>query len=287
MSNITEPVVEPIVDPAPEPALEPAPTPQSKFITEADIPEDILKTIQDKAYGRAMTQVDATLAEIGYTKDGKIQTTAFIKQILAEKGTKEVAPSVKESDTDTSARLKALQTQLQEKEALISELTESTSKAKRDFFLESSIESLQISAPDTLGEAEKQRYTARVKSVIKDTLSKDYQVKEVDGQFRFYTKEGDPIFDNSPDMNPIKATDLLNREFSEFLSKPSPTKQAQPAGTGGAEPKQTEPSVVPSNIKTRYEFFEHLVRDKKMVMGSPEFLEQVEKARKSNPSLFK
>ena len=59
MSEIAEPIEEVVVDKT----IESSPAPKVS-ITEADIPEDILKTIQDKAYGRAMTQVDATLAEI-------------------------------------------------------------------------------------------------------------------------------------------------------------------------------------------------------------------------------
>lgn len=279
MDNVLEPVVEPVIAPSTPPAP-PAHEPDPELI----------KGIQQKAFGYAMSMIDEALKEAGYDKgDTKIKTTEYLKQILTEKGTKTDLPTVIPPDADTSARLKALQEQLVEKDKAIEVLKSSTSTQKREFFLENLLDGAPIYAPEHLGEAEKQRYITRARKAIKEELTANYQIKEDGSNFRFYTSDGEAIFDGTADMNFISPKDLLNREFSEFLSKPSASQAIpSPRGTGTKElDKQVTNSIVPPNLKTRHEFYEYLQTEKKYAFGDKNFLDAVKKAQEEKPSLFK
>jgi hypothetical protein len=258
--------------------------------TEPQLSKEQVEAIQKKAYGYAMQHLDQALEEMGYKKPEGVKSTEYVKQILSE-GTKKEEKSVKDTveDNDTAAKLKALKDQLLEKEQLIEQLKESTTNQKREFFLNQIVETAPVTAPDYLGDTEKQRYEQRVRNLIRDGLKQNYQLKEVDGNFRFYSKEGEPLFDGTPDMNPIKPSELLTKEFSEFFIKPTATK-TKVAGTGGLTDNgvtTAQTSVIPPSVQTRYDFFEYLQKDKKMIMGSKEFNEQVKIAQKERPSLFK
>jgi hypothetical protein len=257
--------------------------------TAPELSKEQVEAIQKKAYGYAMQHLDQALEEMGYKKPEGVKSTEYVKQILAD-GTKkgdESVNSTKGGDPDVKARLEALQNQLKEKETLIGQLKESTTTQKREFFLNQIVESAPITAPDHLGDQEKERYVGRVKSLIRDGLKSNYQLKEVEGDFRFYSKEGEPLFDGTPDLNPIKPNELLQKEFSEFFVKPK--SQQKVAGTGGLQEsgEKTSALVIPSNVKTKYDYYEHLVKDKGFIMGSKEFNEQLQKAQKERPSLFK
>jgi hypothetical protein len=257
-----------------------------------DLPKEIVEEIQKKSFGYAFQLVDSALKEAGYEKPDGVKTTDYIKNVLSEKGTKTVAPDVKNNeDSDSSAKIKALQEQLREKETLISQLSESTSKQKRDFFLKSVVDSANITPPAHLGEAEQKRYIDRVKSLMMDGLNKNYLVKEVDNQFRFYQSDGSPLFDGTVDMNPISPNELLKREFSEFLTIANVTPTQRPSGTGGIdkETNSTVPSasIVPNTVKSKYEFYEFLQREKGYVFGDKNFTDAVQKAMKEKPSMFK
>jgi hypothetical protein len=280
MDNVLEPAVEPVIAP-PTP---PAPTP------DPNIDPEIVKQVQQKAFGYAMSMIDEALKEAGYDKgDNKIKTTEYLKQILTEKGTKTDSQTVITPDGDTESRLKALQAQILERDQAIEALKLSTSTQKREFFLENLLDSAPIYAPEHLGEAEKQRYITRARKAIKEELTANYQIKEDGSSFRFYTSDGEAIFDGTADMNFISPKDLLNREFSEFLSKPSASQATpSPRGTGTKElDKQVSNSIVPPNLKTRHEFYEYLQNEKKYLFGDKNFLEAVKKAQEEKPSLFK
>jgi hypothetical protein len=285
MSELAEQLDAPVVEaPVTEQTPTEAPAPQ--------LSKEQVELIQKKAYGYAMQHLDQALEEMGYKKPEGVKSTEYVKQILTEAGTKKDTSSVNDTvaDADFKARFEQLRVQLSEKEQLIESLKESTTAQKRDFFLNSIVDTAQVTAPDYLGDQEKQRYEQRVRNLIRDGLKSNFSIKEVDDTFRFYTKEGEPIFDGTPDMNPIKPSELLAREFSEFFVKPQQT-SAKVAGTGGlqegATAVQTSAGVIPSNIQDRYQFYSYLTNTKKMVTGSPEFMEQVNKARKERPSMFK
>lgn len=252
------------------------------------LPKDQVELIQKKAFGYAMQMVDEALREAGFDKPENVKSTDYIKQILTDKGTKSDVDTVKTTDDDSSAKIKALQDQLRERDVKLTELSESTSKAKRDYFLSSIIEGTNITAPEGLGEAERIRYTERIKKTMAMELNSNYLVKEVEGQFRFYQKDGTPIFDGSVDMNHIKPTELLKRDFSEFLTTaPQKTTVKGTGGTDGKASAQTDTMTVPSKVKDRYEFFDYLQNDKGFKMGSKEFTEAVLKAQTERPNLFK
>jgi hypothetical protein len=245
-----------------------------------------IEAIQKKAFGYAMQMIDEKLEEIGFKKPENVKTTDFIKQIISDKGTKEAPSSVKESDDDNIAKIKALQEQLRERESKIVELSESTTKQKRDFFLKSLIDSSEIQASESLGEAEKTRYIERIKRTMENELLNNYQVKEVEGNFKLYAKDGSPIFDGTPDMNIIDPRELIKRDFSEFLT--APTKQKQVVrGTGNTETGQkiNAPQDFPSAIKTKSDLYDH-IESKGLKMGSKEFLAEVTKAKSQMPHLF-
>jgi hypothetical protein len=279
MDNVLEPVVEPVIVPS---------TPPSPSTHEPD--PELIKGIQQKAFGYAMSMIDEALKEAGYDKgDTKIKTTEYLKQILTEKVTKTDSQTVIPPDADTNARLKALQDQLLEKDKAIEALKTSTSTQKREFFLENLLDSAPIYAPEHLGEAEKQRYITRARKAIKEELTSNYQIKEDGSTFKFYTSDGEAIFDGTADMNFISPKDLLNREFSEFLSKPSASQATpSPRGTGTKElDNKVSTSIVPPSIKTRHEFYEYLQTEKKYAFGDKNFLDAVKKAQEEKPSLFK
>lgn len=262
---------------------------QKEEVPTPELSKEQVEAIQKKAYGYAMQHLDQALEEMGYKKPEGVKSTEYVKQILAEGGTKKGDGSVNDTsgDPDVKARMEALQFQLKEKEQLIEQLKESTTTQKREFFLNQVVESAPITAPDYLGDQEKERYVNRVRNLIRDGLKSNYQLKEVDGNFRFYSKEGEPLFDGTPDMNPIKPSELLSKEFSEFFIKPKSTAQ-KVAGTGGLQDGQTTTTlVIPPSIKTKYDYYEHLVKDRKFVFGSTEFNEELTKAQKERPSLFK
>lgn len=282
MSEVTEQVTEEVTNQVTE-----QPTEQATVQAEPQLSKEQVEAIQKKAYGYAMQHLDQALEEMGYKKPEGVKSTEFVKQILAD-GTKKEEKSVKDTvdDTDTAAKLKALKDQLLEKEQVIEQLRESTTNQKREFFLNQIVETAPVTAPEHLGDTEKQRYEQRVRNLIRDGLKQNYQLKEVEGNFRFYSKEGEPLFDGTPDMNPIKPSELLQKEFSEFFIKPTASRKV--AGTGGVQPDQAQTTlVIPSSVKTRYDFFEYLQKDKKLIMGSKEFNEQVKTAQKERPSLFK
>jgi hypothetical protein len=256
-----------------------------------ELPRDVVEEIQKKSFGYAFQLVDSALKEAGYDKPDGVKTTDFIKNVLTER-TKPEANNVKTTDDgDSVAKIKALQDQLREKENLITQLSESTTKQKRDFFLKSVVDSANITPPAHLGETEQKRYIDRVKSLMTDGLTKNYLVKEVDNQFRFYKSDGEPLFDGTVDMNPLSPNELLKREFSEFLSVANVTPtQKSPTGTGGIEKASTEGTVastVPNTVKTKYEFYDYLQKDKGYVIGDKNFTEAVQKAMKEKPSMFK
>jgi hypothetical protein len=279
INNVVDPIVEPtgIAD---EPTNTNTP----------ELTKEQVETIQKKAYGYAMQHLDQALEEAGFKKPEGVKSTEFVKQILKE-GTKNNASNVNDTvdDSEFKAKFEALKNQLVEKDNLIEQLKESTTNQKRDFFLNQIVDNAPITAPDYLGEQEKQRYVDRVKNLIREGIKTNYQLKEVDNMFRFYSKDGEPLFDGTPDMNPIKPSELLNKEFSEFFTKPTTNKKVV-AGTGGLDNNgavtNTTTSVIPPNIQNRYDFYDYLAREKKLTLGSQAFNEQVQLAKKEKPSLF-
>lgn len=247
-----------------------------------------VEEIQKKAFGYAFNMVDEKLKEIGYAKPENVKTTDFIAQILTEKGTKSTEESVKDTDDDSQARIKALQEQLKEKESKLAELAESTTKQKRDFFLKSLISTAEIQAPDSLGEAEKTRYIERIKRTMESELLSNYQIKEVNDNFRLYGKDGEPIFDGTPEMNIIDPRELIKRDFSEFLTAPK-VQKAVVKGTGSAETneKVNTSASFPSTVKTKTDLYDHIESQKGFKMGSKEFANEVLKAKAEMPHLFK
>lgn len=283
----TESIVTTVAEPV-APVVAPVPTPDDT--TKPTLTSDEMSSLRTKAFGYAMNMVDEALAEMGHEKPKDIKTTDYIKQVLSERGTKDVAPLVTPitDTTDSEARIKALQKQLEEKDRSFVELTESTGKAKRDYFLNSVIEGASITAPETLSESEKKRYIERIKRTMNAELTTNYQVKEVEGQFKFYSKDGQPIFDDTMEMNSIKPHDLLKRDFSEFLHQPTiaPKKVTGTGGVDNATATPQTPKVVPSASKTRHDFYAYLQDDKGYRLGDKNFLEAVAKAKVERPDMF-
>lgn len=268
----------PTIEPTPAPTPTPEPAQPSK---------ELIDQIQAKSFGYAFGLMDNVMAELGYPKPDGVKTTDHIKSVLEQKstkeGTKDVAPKVDE--TELGAKFKALQEQYKAKEAELESIKASTATAKRDFWVDSIINALPIETPDYLSDVEKSRMQSRAKFLIKEELTKNYQIKEEQGEFRFYQKDGTPILDGTIDMNPIKPSDLINREFSEFLAKPKST--PTPAGTGATQSKaQSTQSVIPSKVKTANEFYTYLNVEKKLIFGSKEFNEQLAKAKEERPAMF-
>lgn len=256
-----------------------------------EIPKEKLDEIQRKAYGYAFGQVDERLAEIGLPKPDGMKTTDYIVKLLTEKksepvGTKE--PAQKVEDTDATARVKALQDALKAKESELEQVKTSIAQQKRDLWVDSIITSTPIATPDYLSEQEKERWNMRQRSLIKSELLSSYDLKEVEGKFRFYTKDGSPVLDGTIEMNPITPQSLIEREFSELIKSPLIKKEAV-KGTGVTDaPTKTEPQerVIPSKVKTATEFYAYLREELKLVMGSPEFKDKLSKAKAERPAMF-
>ena len=246
-----------------------------------------LESIQKKAFGYAFNMMDEALKEMGYEKPDNIKTTDYVKQILSDKGTKSSEESVKQTDTESEARIKALQDQLKEKEAKLVELSESTNKQKRDFFLNSLISTAEIQAPEGLGEAEKARYIERIKRTMSSELQSNYQIREVGDSYKLYSKDGEPIFDGTPDMNIIDPVQLIKRDFSEFLTAPKVTKSVV-KGTGSNETneKVNVGRSFPSTVKTKDDLYNHIA-GQGLKLGTKEFSTEVLKAKQELPHLFK
>lgn len=259
----------------------PSPTPSS-------IDHKELETIQKKAFGYAFNMMDEALKEMGYEKPDNVKTTDYVKQILSDKGTKTPDDKVKQTDTDSEARIKALQEQLKEKDNKLAELSESTSKQKRDFFLNSLISNAEIQAPDGLGEAEKTRYIERIKRTMTSELNSNYQIKEIGDSYKLYSKDGEPIFDGTPDMNIIDPRELIKRDFSEFLTAPKVTKSVvKGTGSNDTNEKVNVGRSFPSSIKTRDDLYTYLDNDKGLKLGTKEYTAEVLKAKQELPHLFK
>lgn len=258
------------------------PTPPTSSIDHKE-----LETIQKKAFGYAFNMMDEALKEMGYEKPDNVKTTDYVKQILSDKGTKTPDDKVKQTDTDSEARIKALQEQLKEKDNKLAELSESTSKQKRDFFLNSLISNAEIQAPEGLGEAEKTRYIERIKRTMTSELNSNYQIREIGDSYKLYSKDGEPIFDGTPDMNIIDPRELIKRDFSEFLTAPKVTKSVvKGTGSNDTNEKVNVGRSFPSSIKTKDDLYEHIA-SKGLNLGTKEFSVEVLKAKEELPHLFK
>lgn len=265
----------------------PVEAPKEKVASTPPLDQKEVDTIQKKAFGYAFNMMDEALKELGYEKPDNVKTTDYVKQILSEKGTKPTEDTVKQTDTDSEARIKALQEQLKERDTKLAELSESTSKQKRDFFLNSLISTAEIQAPEGLGEAEKSRYIERIKRTMSSELQSNYQIKEVGDSYKLYSKDGEPIFDGTPDMNIIDPVQLIKRDFSEFLTAPKVTKSVV-KGTGSNETneKVNVGRSFPSTIKTKDDLYDH-ISSKGLKLGTREYLDEVLKAKSELPHLFK
>ena len=257
---------------------------QPKF----EIPEEKITEIQKKAFGYAFGQVDARLAELGYEKPNGMKTTDYLVELLTKKetsvGTKE--PANKVEDVELTAKLKGLQDALRQKETELEQVKSSVSTQKRDFWLDSIVNSTPIVTPDYLSEQEKLRWENRQKSLIKQELLSNYNVKEVEGQFRFYGKDDSPIFDGTIEMNPIKPEALIGRDFSELIKRPEVKKQ-EVKGTGVTETaKDPIERVIPTKVKTASEFYSYLREEMKLTLGSKEFNTMITKAKQERPAMF-
>lgn len=255
----------------------------------SSIDQKEMEVIQKKAFGYAFNMMDEALKEMGYPKPDNVKTTDHVKQILSNaKGTKEGSELVKEIDTESEARIKALQDQLKEKDGALEELRESTSKQKRDFFLNSLISSADIQAPEGLGEAEKSRYIERIKRTMSSELASNYQVREVGDGYKLYSKDGEPIFDGTPDMNIIDPVQLIKRDFSEFLATSQSKSVKVVKGTGSDElaKENVTAKSFPSTIKTKDDLYDHLA-GQGLKLGTQEYLNEVLKAKLELPHLFK
>lgn len=238
--------------------------------------------VQKKAYGHAMRQIDDTLAELGFAKPEGVKTSEYLKEILVNKGTKEDSKSVTPTTDDKDAIISQLKASLLEKEGKITELQTSTSRAKKEMFIDSLVSQANLNIPENLSEPERARMSSVLKNALKSELEREVEFKEVEGRFLAYQKDGQPILDEKADyLDPSK---LLERNFSAFLAKPAST--PKPAGTGGAVKVEARPQTIPSTIKTKSDFYSHLVIEKGMTMGSKDFNDAVAKAKEENPKMF-
>jgi hypothetical protein len=258
----------------------------AKTVAPALSPEQI-DEIQRKAYGYAFGQVDTRLAELGHIKPDGVKTTDYLVSLLKENkamGTKE--PVVKVDDVELGTKVKELQNLLREKETELETVKNSVSTQKRDLFVESLINTAPITVPDHLSEQEKTRMINRTKALMKSELTTNYDIKEIDGSFRFYQKDGTPVLDGTVEMNPISPATLINREFSEFLksAKQAPV-QVKGTGVTDAEVVGTE-RVIPSKVKSASEFYAYLKDDLRLTMGSKEFMAKIGDAKKERPAMF-
>lgn len=251
-----------------------------------------IERIEKKAYGYAFGQVDQRLAELGFQKPDGVKTTDYLIDLLTNKkdepsGTKQDAPKV--DDSELGAKVKALQSALREKESELEQVKTSVQTQKRDLWIDSLVESTPVVTPDHLSEQEQARMITRTKGLIKSELLSNYNVKEVNGTFRFYNKDGSPILDGTIEMEPISPKELIQREFSEFIKAPQAQAPSAPKGTGTTKTdNNTTPTerVIPSSVKTANEFYTYLNTEKGYIYGSPEFKEALTKAKKERPSMF-
>ena len=253
---------------------------------EVTISEEKIKEIQNKAFGHILNQIDVKLAEAGFNKPAGVKTTDYILEVIKSKP----AEVVKEvpSDQDSTTKIKALQEALRTKESELEQVKASTGLAKRDFYLDSTLSNLSIDAPAHLSEVEKARYLERARTTIKRELDQTYDLKEVNGQFKVYEKDGSPVLDGTIEMDSIKLNDLLKRDFSEFFAKPvQPPKPV--TGTGGDKPApaSTDGVTIPSSIKSAGELHQYLTREKGLVMGQADYNKVIIAAREQRPNWFK
>lgn len=280
MENV-EPVIEQVVE---------TPVVETK-VAEVTIPKEKIDEVQKKAYGYAFGQVDQRLAELGYDKPDGVKTTDFLVELLTKQknetpsGTKE--PIEKVDNTELGTKVKELQNLLREKEGELEKVRSSVSTQKRDYWVDSLVNSTPIAIPDHLSEQEKERMITRTKSLMKSELLNNFDVKEVNGKFSFYSKEGSPILDGTIDMNPISPQLLIEREFSEFLKVKQAAKEpVKGTGTTIEEGKEPVERVIPSKVKNHSEFYEYLRVELGLTMGSKEFMEKIALAKKERPSMF-
>lgn len=264
------------------------PTQVEQPTTQPDIPSTTeekpklnVEEIQRKAYRHAMDQVDEAIKELGLEKPDGVKTTEFLKQILTKDGTKPKGDDVKQTTDDKDAIISTLKASLKEKDDAINELKNSTVRAKKELFVDSLIGQSKLNIPSNLTEQEVAQMGDFLKRGLKSEIDTKVDFKEVDGRFIAYKKDGQPYLDEMGDY--IEPQKLLEKEFSVFLAKP--TAPQTPRGTGGtkAEPKAT---VIPSGVKTKYDFYEYLQK-KGMILNSPEFMDQLAKAKEENPALFR
>jgi len=254
-------------------------------------PEEV-EAIQRKAYGYAFGQVDQRLAEEGFIKPDGVKTTDYLVELLKKSknetpsGTKE--PAEKVDNTELGTKVKELQSLLREKEGELEQVKSSVSTQKRDYWVESLINSTPIAVPEHLSEREKERMITRTQSLMKSELLNNFDIKEVNNSFSFYSKDGSPILDGTIEMSSISPKSLIEREFSEFLKAPQAPKPVI-KGTGTVVDEGKEQSVervIPSKVKTASEFYAYLREEQKLIMGSKEFVDKIASAKKERPSMF-
>lgn len=271
-STTTEPIVEsttaPIVEATPETTKAPEQT------------VDVTK-VQKEAYRHAMEQIDTALLELGFEKPSGAKTSEYLKEILKEKGTKEPASKVIQTD-DKDAIITQLKASLKENEGKIADLTNSTSRAKTDMYVDSLLNQANLNIPANLSEQETARMKGVLRNALKSELEREIEFREVDGKFRAYHKDGNPILDDQ--ANYLDPSKILEKDFSAFLAKAEST--PKPIGTGGTKPTEPTNKVIPSSVKTKYDYYDYL-NGKDMVTGSKLFNENLAKAKEENPIMFK
>jgi len=258
-------------------------TPTLQVDTPVDTPTptvDVTK-VQKEAYRHAMEQIDSALLELGFEKPNGSKTSEYLKEILKDKGTKDPVPKVIQAD-DKDAIINQLKASLQEKEGKIADLTTSTSRAKTDMYVDSLLNQANLNVPANLSEQETARMKGVLKNALKSELEREIEFREVEGKFRAYHKDGNPVLDDQ--ANYLDPSKILEKDFSAFLAKAEST--PKPIGTGGT--KTTEPTnkVIPSSVKTKYEYYDYL-NGKEMVTGSKLFNDSLAKAKEENPTMFK
>lgn len=266
---MTDPIIDPIIDP-----VVPPPVPS------VDISEERVKEIQQKAFGHVLNMIDQKLAEAGYIKPAGVKTTDYILDVV---NSKKDAPIV--TDPDDVAKIKGLQDALRAKEVELESVKSSVTVAKRDFLVDSMINSFELTAPQYLSDSEKSRYLERSKKLIKGELLNNYDLKEVDGSFRVYQKDGSPVLDGTIDMNPIRIDNLVKRDFSEFFVKSTPT-PVPVKGTGEIPSVASSQTSFPSSLKSVQELHQYL-SSKGFILGHPEYNNAIKEAKEKNPSWFK
>lgn len=264
-------------------------TPVVTEVPSVEIPaltEDKIKEIQNKAFGHILNQIDVKLAEAGFNKPAGVKTTDYILDVIKSKPA-EVVKEVS-SDQDSTTKIKALQEALRTKETELEQVKASTGIIKREFYLDNTLSNLNIDAPTHLSDVEKGRYIERARTTIKRELEATYDLKEVNGQFKVYEKDGSPVLDGTIEMDSIKLDTLLKRDFSEFFAKPvTPPKPV--TGTGGDKPApaSSDGVTIPSSIKSASELHQYLTRDKGLVIGQADYMKYISSAKEQRPAWFK